>query len=128
MGRGGYRPGSGPQKGAKYRPRAPKPDGVIKQKRIKKPRGSPGIPADIVDAAAAENMTPLAYMLKVMNDPNEDKNMRARMAAAAAPYVHPRKGEGVGKKGEKEDRAKIAGAGKFRASAPPQLKIVVKEK
>ncbi len=106
----------------------PKPDGVTKQRRIKKPKSSRGIPADIVAEAASENITPLAYMLKVMNDPNEDKNMRARMAAAAAPYVHPRKGEGAGKKDEKEERAKTAGEGRFRASAPPQLKIVGKEK
>ncbi len=126
MARGGYRPGSGPQKGAKYRPRAPKPDGVIKKKRINKPKGSPGIPTDITKVAAAENITPLAYMLKVMNDPNEDKNMRARMAAAAVPYMHPRKGEGAGKKEKKSERAKTAGEGRFRTSAPPQLKLIGK--
>ncbi len=124
MSRGGYRPGSGPKKGTKYRPRVPKPDRVIPKKRAKKPKGSPGIPADIAEAAASENMTPLAYMLKVMNDPNEEKNMRARMAAAAAPYVHPRKGEGAGKKEEKSERALSAGKGRFRASAPPVLKII----
>lgn len=127
MARGGYRPGSGPQKGAKYRPRAPKPDGVTKQKRSKKPKGSPGIPADIQAEAVAENMTPLAYMLKVMNDPSEtDKARKDRMAVSAAPYMHPRKGEGAGKKEEKSSRAKTAGEGRFKASAPPQLKVISK--
>ncbi|MFH2018842.1 MAG: hypothetical protein ABII98_02515, partial [bacterium] len=44
----------------------------------------------------AEELDPLTYMLKIMNDPNEDKEARARMAIAAAPYCHPRKGEGAG--------------------------------
>jgi hypothetical protein len=66
-----------------------------------------------------EELDPLTYMLKVMNDPNEDKEMRARMATAAAPYVHARKGEGQGKKDDKADKAKAAGAGKFAPSKPP---------
>jgi hypothetical protein len=70
-----------------------------------------------------EELDPLTYMLKVMNDPNEDKEMRARMATAAAPYVHARKGEGQGKKDDKADKAKAAGAGKFAPSKPP-LKMV----
>jgi hypothetical protein len=70
-----------------------------------------------------EVLDPLAYMLKVMNDPNEDKELRARMAQAAAPYIHPRKGEGQGKKDDKADKAKAAGAGKFAPSKPP-LKMV----
>ncbi len=126
MARGGYRPNSGPQKGAKYRPRVPKPDGMTKQKRTKKPKGSRGIPADIVAEAASENMTPLAYMLKVMNDPGVPEDTRLRAASLAAPFCHPRKGEGAGKKEEKNDRARAAGSGKFKASAPPILKLVGK--
>ena len=72
-------------------------------------------------AGNAEELDPLTYMLKIMNDPNEDKEARARMAIAAAPYCHPRKGEGAGKKQDKDDRAKAAGAGKFGAGAPPRL-------
>jgi phage terminase small subunit len=124
--RGGYRPGSGPQKGTKYGPRKPKTDGAGKKKRVKKPGKPPGIPADITQAAAAENMTPLAYMLKVMNDAEAAKERRDRMAVAAAPFIHPRKGEGQGKKDEKADRAKAAGSGKFAASKPP-LKLVSKK-
>ena len=58
-------------------------------------------------------------MLKVMNDPHEDKDLRARMAVSAAPYIHVRKGEGIGKKEDKNDRAKVAAAGKFAPGKPP---------
>ena len=70
-----------------------------------------------------EELLPLDYMLKIMNDPSEDKDMRARMAQAAAPYCHARKGEGQGKKDEKDDRAKKAASGKY-APAPAPLKLV----
>ena len=76
--------------------------------------------------AEGEKLEPLEYMLKVMNDPTENPDMRARMAIAAAPFRHARKGEGVGKKQEREDRAKAAGAGRFAPSAPPILKMVKK--
>ena len=83
--------------------------------------------ADLTDdekvEAIIENLTPLDYMLKVMNDPKEDKELRARMAQAAAPYMHPRKGEGIGKKEDKQDRAKAAGEGKFQAGRAP-LKVI----
>jgi phage terminase small subunit len=116
MARGGDRPNSGPKKGAKYRPRVPKPGTTTKQKRPGKP---PDIPRDITDAAAAENLTPLEYMLREMNKPTEPKERRDRLAMAAAPFCHPRKGEGAGKKDDKADRAKQAGSGKFAASAAP---------
>ncbi|MDD5007228.1 MAG: hypothetical protein PHU49_03640 [Syntrophorhabdaceae bacterium] len=103
MARGGYRINSGPVKGTKYGPRG--------SKKEQKP--------DIQANAAAENLTPLEYMLKVMRDPNEDKDRRARMAIAAAPFVHPRKGEGQGKKNDKADRAVKAGQGRFSPSKTP---------
>ena len=112
MARGGYRPGSGPAKGTKYSPRGT---------RASAKKGK--IPDDIVESAAAANLTPLEYMLKVMNDPDEDKDLRARMAVSAAPYMHPRKGEGVGKKDEKAERAKAVGGGMY-ASMSNRLKVV----
>ena len=154
--RGGYRPGSGPMKGTKYKPRT-KPNkprvrkvGVV-EKAVKVPkvkhaddtfpiekiirkRGRPRkqktevftppstskLSSDILDAAALENLTPLEYMLRVMNNPKEDPNMRARMAVSAAPYLHPRKGEaGTGKKDEQADKAKEAGQGRFAQSKVP---------
>jgi phage terminase small subunit len=130
MAKGGYRPGSGPAKGTKYRPRAPKPDRESKPKAQRKARNPKRLPDNSLrlsarDAkkAADENLDPLAYMLKVMNDPEEDKNRRDRMAIAAAPFCHPRKGEGLGKKEEKDNKAKSAGSGKFAPSAAP-LKVV----
>lgn len=116
MARGGYRPGSGPAKGTKYRPRASKGKPILKLKAPKKPE----IPQDIKDEAKAANLTPLEYMLKVMNDPMEKDNARKdRMAIAAAPFVHPRIAEGAGKKKEKDDKAKQAGGGKFAAGRVP---------
>lgn len=102
MSRGGYRPGSGPKKGTKY----------------KKKSAEAGKQCE-----SLENLDPLTYMLKVMNDEGADKERRDRMAIAAAPFVHPRKGEGKGKKDEKGYKAKQAGAGKFAAGKPP-LRIV----
>jgi hypothetical protein len=64
-------------------------------------------------------LDPLAYMLSVMNDPKADQETRLRAASLAAPYVHSRKGEGLGKKQEKDDKAKAAGGGKFAAGRPP---------
>lgn len=73
--------------------------------------------------AAAENLTPLEYMLKVMNDTAAEKDRRDRMAIAAAPFLHARAGEGKGKKDELEEKAKKAGSGKFAAGQAP-LKVV----
>lgn len=102
MARGGYRPNSGPIRGTKYK------------KRLLK--------SDIGSAAENEGLSPLAYMLKIMNNPKEDIELRARMAVAAAPYCHARAGES-GKKEEKENRAKAASNGKFSPSKPP-LKLI----
>jgi hypothetical protein len=67
-----------------------------------------------------EELLPLDFMLRMMNDKSNDLEMRARMAQAAAPYCHARKGDGVGgKKEEQADRAKQAGAGRFQSGKPP---------
>jgi hypothetical protein len=178
MARGGYRPNSGPKKGAKYRPRKrkepkePKPDRkekappdtsdadkirqmlamgtkvrarmnqeflqrvgrgeklTLAEKKMMEKIGAE-LAAEVNGEKAPVTVdgkieTPLEFMLRIMNDPNEPEEFRARMACAAAPFMHPRKGEGAGKKEEKNVRAKTAGAGRFRASAPPQLKVVGK--
>ena len=60
--------------------------------------------------------TPLAFMLRIMNDPQADSALRARMAIAAAPFMHP-KAEVPGKK---EDAKEAAGrVGKGRLETPP---------
>lgn len=96
MSRGGFRPGAG----------RPKKSGPGQKK------GQSGV------AVETENLTPLDYMLKVMNDPAADRDRRDRMAIAAAPFVHNR-GDGKGKKDERQERAKSAASGKFATSSPP---------
>jgi len=174
MSRGGYRPGSGPAKGTKYRPRKgkkPKPTPrkpkkplepteqdkirqmlamgtkvsarlyqeflqrvgrgeklTLAEKKMMEKLGEE-LAAEIDGEKAPEpveagEMSPLELMLKGMRDPNEPKETRYRLAIAAAPFIHPRKGEGQGKKEDKADLAARAGSGKFRSSPPPLLKIV----
>ena len=101
--KGGYRPGAGRPRGSKNKKRT---------ETI----------SDIFAAAMAENLDPLTYMLRVMNDPKCPVDRRDRMAIAAAPFVHNRKGEG-GLKTDAKERAKVAGVGRFRPSAPP-LKVI----
>jgi hypothetical protein len=78
---GGHRPGSGrPKKVVEKRPLHQIEDGV---------------------AEDLERLTPLKYMLRVMNDPMTEAERRDRMAIAAAPYMHERAG-GDTKLGKKE--------------------------
>jgi hypothetical protein len=65
MAQGGKRPGAGRPKGARNK--------ATEEARQK---------------AAKEGEMPLAYMLKVMRDPNADEKRRDAMAQAAAPYTH----------------------------------------
>ena len=74
------------------------------------------LPAEAGDLEAAE------YLRQVWNDPNMEPSLRIR----AAEVVLKGDGEKKGKKDEKADRAAKAGTGKFRASAPPVLKVVGK--
>jgi phage terminase small subunit len=127
MARGGYRPGSGPAKGTKYKTAGGSSNGSTKKEKVasKKNRleakqDTSSIPEDIQSDAAAEQMSPLDYMLKVMRDDNANDARRDRMAVSAAPFFHPRKGEsGTGKKEEKASRAEQAGKGRFAPSRPP---------
>jgi hypothetical protein len=86
------------------------------------PGGMPDVPEAVPVPEFLESLTPLEYMLREMNYRKNEKNRRDRMAMAAAPFVHVRAGE-VGKKGEREEAAKKAGAGKFGAAAPPRLAV-----
>ena len=180
MSRGGYRPGSGPPKGTKYKPRAGKTAAKERKPSTRKPK-SPPKPPEPTDAEKIRAMlamgikvrarmyqeflqrvgkgeklslaekkmmekigeelaaevngekapatidgkieTPLEFMLRIMNDPNEPEEFRARMATSAAPFCHVRKGEGAGKKEEKNERAKTAGEGRFSSMAN-RLRVV----
>ena len=55
-------------------------------------------------APAPGRMSPLDYMLSVMNDPEVDDARRDRMAIAAAPYVHVRAADAKPGKKEKPSR------------------------
>jgi hypothetical protein len=54
-------------------------------------RGTPN-KKDVImrERIAAARMTPLEFMLSVMDNDNQPMNLRADMAKAAAPYVHAR--------------------------------------
>lgn len=57
-------------------------------------------------------MSPLEYMLKVMNDTSADDARRDKMAVAAASYVHAKPGDSPkGKKEEAQEASRTAGAG-----------------
>lgn len=64
--------------------------------------------------------TPLEFLLAIMNDNEIEDRLRIDAAKTAAQYMHQKAGEG-GKKEERQDAAKKAGAGRFAASAPPKL-------
>jgi hypothetical protein len=98
MPRGGWRPGTG---GARLGAGRPK-------------KGEQSIKLLVADADAvkAGQMTPLEYMLVVLNDPGVDDTRRDRMAQAAAPYIHARAdAEAVGKKQQRDEAAKVAERG-----------------
>lgn len=88
-----------------------------------KPSLKNDIPEDIKSGASAENMTPLDYMLKIMNDPTEDKETRIKCGYYALPYVHGKVSEKKGKKQDRQEKAGKAGGGKFKTSAPPLKRV-----
>lgn len=67
MARGGSRPGAGRKAGS-----------ATKRTR------------EIADAALAEGLTPLEYMLKILRDESQAPDARMDAAKSAAPYIHPR--------------------------------------
>lgn len=110
MARGGYRPGAG---------------------RPKKSGGAP-TKAQVVSEAKREakkaDMSPLEYMLSVMNDAEAEKERRDRMAQAAAPYVHSKAAEAApNKKEQRQANAEQAASG-GRFAAPSAPKLVVNNK
>jgi hypothetical protein len=105
MPRGGYRPGSGPKKGTKY----------------KKVQVVPNLTqAENPQEAADLDLTPLDYMLKIMRDTTADPARRDRMAAQAAPYVH-KKAADQGAKANAKEKAEKAATGKFAPTPAPIL-------
>lgn len=105
MASGGFRAGAGRPKGAT----APK------AKAIK-------VAPDIKKAARKSGMTPLDYMLTVMNDSEADHDRRDRMAIAAAPFVHEKPSDrALGKKEQAQLKAEsVVSSGKFATPPPPK--------
>lgn len=102
MARGGARPGAGRPVGVSV--------GKVKKINIKA-------------AAKKAGVSPLDFMLAVMNDDDEDMKLRAQMAVAAAPYVHAKvEAAQKGKKEERQDAAEKA-ASKFAPPSPPKLVV-----
>jgi hypothetical protein len=61
---------------------------------------------------ADQRVTPLEYMLHVVNDPKADVDRRDRMAIAAAPFVHEKVTDvAIGKKQKLAAAAVTAGEG-----------------
>lgn len=103
MPRGGYRPGGGRPKGATASAKEPN---LIR--------------AEI--EARKQGVTPLEYMLAVMNDPDAEQSRRDRMAIAAAGILA-RTSEVKGKREEQADAADKAAEGKFAVPHGPKLVV-----
>jgi hypothetical protein len=102
MPRGGFRPGAGRKKGMNMK-------ALAEERAVSK-------------IAARAGMTPLEYMLSVMNDESADDARRDRMAQAAAPYVHEKPGDSVkGKKEERQEAAKRAATGIYAVPDAPRV-------
>ena len=89
MASGGYRAGAGRPRGSTSKKLTKKDVKVIKK------------------SAKLSELTPLEYMLAVMNSTEADDERRDRMAIAAAPYVHEKAADKkLGKKEQKLEAAK----------------------
>lgn len=99
MPRGGYRPGAG-------RPRTATKKAVVREAKREAKKAA---------------MSPLEYMLSVMNDGRAEVERRDRMAQAAAPYVHAKAADVAGGKKEERQRAAEGVANKFGTRQPPRL-------
>lgn len=113
--------------GQPIRPKGrPRKDGVIKVtetafKSLIAATGNSPIPVTFsAEGQVLErtNFTPLEYALYVMNDPTAPREQRDRLAIAAMPFVHTKKGEG-GKREKTVDDANKAATGKFSSIAAP---------
>jgi phage terminase small subunit len=119
MPKGGYRASSGRPREANSR-RSLIQKGLATMASGKAPDGPDGSQADT--SVEPENLDPLAYMLRVMNDPGAEPERRDRMTIAAAPFVHPRATDTAkGKKEEQAERAQAAATGRFAPRPPPKF-------
>lgn len=137
MPKGGYKPNGGrprmkplPDPNAPKRGRGrPRKDGVLIPPQVKAENAEKikevveKVMQDIPEHKEAyKKLTPLEYALEVMNDPSIDEMRRDRMAIAALPFMHPKKGE-IGKREADVDNAKVASKGKFSPAPAPKLVV-----
>lgn len=98
--------------------------GAGRPKKGEQPQPKPEVEAD--QEARKLSLSPLEYMLRVMNDDSADDSRRDRMAVAAAPYVHGKAPDvPQGKKEQKQKAAEeraIAGS-RFAPPAPPRVVV-----
>ena len=88
----------------------------------RKPRAAePAAPAGGVSAIGNSDDSKV-FLLALMNDTGADLKLRADAAKTLLPFQHAKPGE-AGKKDERAAAAKVAGAGKFGAGAPPKLVV-----
>jgi hypothetical protein len=117
MAKGGYKAGGGRPRQANSR------RSLIEKGRQAKAAAEAPEASDKASAPVQpENLDPLAYMLRVMNDPSAEPERRDRMAIAAAPFMHPRATDVA--KGTKElqaERGRAAASGRFAPRPPPKL-------
>lgn len=102
--------------------------GVNKNVKARPPRSAPvadvGEPFEEATEAgfdlaqAMRHSDPKDFLLAVMNDFGSEAKLRVDAAKALMPFMHQRKGD-AGKKQDKQDAAKQAGAGRFGTGAPP---------
>lgn len=83
-----------------------------------RPRSAEGVANIQTDG----ELEPIEFLLTVMNDNAVDPKLRLRAAIAAAQYRHTKRGD-AGKKEERQNAAKAAGAGKFAPGAAPKLVV-----
>ena len=118
MARGGYRPGAG-------RPRK-SGDGRTAEKVKASAKKILQAEAALVEIPAGQ-VSPLEYLLGVVNDAGADPADRMRAAVSAAPYVHARASDIVSAKGKKEQKQEaaeqVAGAGRFAPRRGPRLAV-----
>jgi hypothetical protein len=128
MAAGGFRPNAGVKPGTKRGPYKTKKKSKSAAKRKAKPAQEfMDVLENILDkkqqeAQEAEQILPGDYILKVLNDPTEtDKARKDRLAIAALPFFHKKVSDAMGKKDEKEKRARDAGGGRFGSGQAPKL-------
>jgi hypothetical protein len=87
---------------------------AMRAQRTRQPRKPQAIVTSVQPVGGGQrsvgDLSPLQYLLRVVNDPTASDSRRDRAAVAAAPYVHPRP-MATGKKQRQAKEAKEAGMG-----------------